>query len=424
MSEPRITQILENFLINGIPVGTTGASNYSNDSFGRQRVGIPSTQYEYDFQYNKAPLIWDERATGTGVATHVPDESSVQLSTGSTVDTNGITRQTFQYFRYRPGKSLEFQETFVFGAITENVIKRVGYFDDNDGIFLEQDGENSVYNLGLRSSTTGSPVDILIPQASWNLDIFDGSGSSGIVADFTKSQIFSATIQWLGVGSVLCGFVIDRTFHPAHIFNNANSLDKVYMKTANLPVRYEIFNRGIAGGIDTMKQICATVITNGGIDEEMSYTHAVQNLAEKFSIGTSFTSLITIRPKATFNSITNRGQILPITVEVNNTGTGNLIYQLRYNGTLGGTPSYNSAGVNSITEFDIAGTLVTGGEVLDSGQVISSNQVKAGQRSTVGIKYPIALNINGASPKILTLAVRAVAGTVDAMGSITFAENY
>jgi hypothetical protein len=424
MAEPRITQILENFLLNGIPVGVPSPSNYNNDSFGRARVGIPNTQYEYDFQYNKAPLIWGERITGTGVATHIANESSIELSTGSTTDTNGITRQTFQYFRYRPGKSLEFQETFVFGAITENVIKRLGYFDDDDGIFFEQDGENGVYNLSIRSSVSGSPVENKITQANWNIDTFDGTGLSGITADFTKSQIFSVNLQWLGVGSVLCGFVIGRSFYPAHIFNHGNLLSAVYMKTANLPIRYEIFNKGTAGGIDTLKQICATLIVNAGVDEEISYVHSVQNLTEKTLIGTTFTSLISIRPKATFNSIVNRGQILPLNIEVNNTGSGTLIYELLYNPTLGGTPAYNSAGANSIVEFDIAGTTVSGGEIIDSGQVTSSNQVKAGQKSIIGIKYPITLDIDGTNPKNFTLAVRALAGTIDAMGSIGFAENY
>jgi hypothetical protein len=424
MSEPRQTQILENWNTNGIPTGVPSPNNYNNDSFGRARVGIPSTQYEYSFQYNKAPIIWDERITGSGSSTHVQLESSVALNTGSTTDTNGITRQTFQYFRYRPGKSLEFQETFVFNVITTNVIKRVGYFDDLNGVYFEQDGENDVYKIVKRSYVTGSVVNTEIAQSNWNVDTLDGSGRSGITADFTKVQILSVNLQWLGVGSIVCGFVINRTFYPVHIFNHANTIDTVYMTTANLPLRYEIFNRGTAGAPDTMKQICSTVITNGGVDEEVSYIHSVQNVAIKASIGTTFTNLINIRPKATFNSIVNRGQILPASIEINNTGTGTLLYELVYNATIAGTPAYNSAGANSITEFDIAGTTISGGEIIDSGQVISSNQVKSGQKSSIGVKYPIALDIDGANPKNLVLAVRALTGTVDAVGSITFAENY
>ena len=408
----------------GIEDFSASSKGYAQDSFGRNRIGVPQTQYEYDFQYNKAPLIWGEKVTGTGASTHLPNESSVQLSNGGTVDTNGIIRQTFKYFRYRPGKSLEFQETFVFGDITTNVVKRVGYYDDNDGIYFEQDGVNSIYNLVLRSSTTGTPVNNIINQTSWNIDKFDGTGPSGITADFTKVQILSVGLQWLGVGSILCGFVINRIFYPAHIFNHANILSKVYMKTANLPVRYEIVNSGTAGGIDTMKQICATVITNGGIDKEFAYVHSLPDVIAKTGIGTSYTNIVNIRPKATFNSITNRGQILPARVEINNVGSGTLYWQLVYNPTLGGTPSYNSVGNNSIAEYDTAGTTLTGGEIIDSGTLLSTNQSKSAQSASVGALYPLTLDIDGLNPKNLTLAVKAATGTVDVSAHVTFLEIY
>jgi hypothetical protein len=411
-----------------MPIGlddfSLSSKGYNKDSFGRDRIGIPQTQYEYDFQYNKAPLIWGEKATGSGTATHLPNESSIELSNGSTTDTHGIIRQTFKYFRYRPGKSLEFQETFAFGAITENVVKRVGYYDADDGIYFEQDGVNSVYNLVLRSSTTGSPVNNLISQDNWNIDKLDGTGTSGITADFTKVQILSVGLQWLGVGSVLCGFVINRIFYPVHIFNHANSLTSVYMKTPNLPVRYEIVNSGTAGGIDTMKQICATVITNGGIDKEFSYVHSLPDVVSKTGISTTYVNIVNIRPKSTFNSITNRGQILPARVEINNVGSGTLYWQLVYNSTLGGTPSYTSVGNNSITEYDVAGTTLSGGEIIDSGTLQSTNQSKSAQSANVGALYPLTLDIDGLNPKNLVLAVKAATGTVDVTAHMTFLEIY
>ena len=401
---------------NGNTIKSSKLSSYQNDSFGRSKIGIPNTLYEYNFQYNKAPLVWDEVISGSGVATHLPNESSIQLSTGDTVSGSGATRQTLQYFRYRPGKELSFQETFAFGDIQTNVVKRVGYYDSNNGIFLEQNGTDGLYYLVLRSKTTGSIIDIKIQQSDWNIDQLN-------LADFTKVQIFSCSLQWLGVGSVLCGFVIDRIFRPVHIFNHANISSSVYMTTPNLPVKYEIYNDGTGEEIGTMKQICATVITNAGTDSEVAYTHSVQNTATK-TVGTTLTNLLTIRPKLLFNSIENRGQINPGSISIVNTGTGTAIYKLVYNTTLGGTPSYNSASSNSIVEYDIAGTTVTGGEVIDSGFVSSSVQAKSSQQISIGFRYPLTLDAAGSVQNTLTLAVQALSGTVDVMGSITFNENY
>jgi hypothetical protein len=220
------------------------------------------------------------------------------------------------------------------------------------------------------------------------------------------------------------GFVIDRIFRPAHIVNHANIIDKPYMTTANLPMRYEIFNSGTASEIAILKQICATVISNGGWDQEIAYTHSVQNVAIKEDIETAYTSLIGIRPKALFNGITNRGQILPLRADVTNTGADTLLWALFYNPTVNGSPTYVSVGSNSITEYDTVGTTVTGGEIIDSGQIVSSRQSKNSLNISVGLKYPLSLDIAGSNPKTLVLAVRSITGQIDALGSILFAENY
>ena len=74
-------------------------------------------------------------------------------------------------------------------------------------------------------------------------------------------------IEWLGVGTVRCGFVIDGAFVFAHKFHHANTDNApsgTYMTTACLPIRYEITNTGATSGASTLKQICTSVISSGG----------------------------------------------------------------------------------------------------------------------------------------------------------------
>jgi hypothetical protein len=120
--------------------------------------------------------------------------------------------------------------TFVFNEAKTGLRQRVGYFGANNGIFLEQDG--TTVNLVKRSYISGSVVDTKVAQASWNGDKLNGTGDSGLTLDLTKSQIFWIDVEWLGVGSVRCGFIINGEYYVAHTFHHANVLDSVYMTTA------------------------------------------------------------------------------------------------------------------------------------------------------------------------------------------------
>lgn len=145
------------------------------------------------------------------------------------------------------------------------VVSRMGIFDDNNGIFLQRNG-NSV-SFVVRSSTSGSPSDSnSVTQANWNIDKMDGSGLSGITLDFSKSQILIIDFEWLGVGSVRVGFVVDGSVFYCHQFNHANLISGVYMSTPNLPIRYEIENSG-SGVASSIECICSAVISEGGKED-------------------------------------------------------------------------------------------------------------------------------------------------------------
>jgi hypothetical protein len=121
------------------------------------------------------------------------------------------------------------------------------------------------YQIVRRTYTSGASVDDPILQSAWNGDKLDGTGASGYTLDPTKSNILFMDLEWLGVGAVRVGFVIDGKFITAHTFYNANSLTTVYMQTANLPIRYEIeVTSALAAGTYTLQQICSTCMSEGG----------------------------------------------------------------------------------------------------------------------------------------------------------------
>jgi len=211
------------------------------DAFGRLRVSQPYTLFDSQNRY-AADNQLDVATTGTGTTTFLSNEAAVKMEVTSG-GVGSVTRQSFRSFPYQPGKGLLVLATFVMDSSTSaNLTQSVGYFNDSNGVFFKRTG--STNSFVLRSSSTptpGTPSDVrTVNQSNWNGDKLDGTGASGLTLDPTKAQILWMDFEWLGVGSVRCGFIIDAQYIVCHTFENANDVTSVYMTTATLPVRYQI----------------------------------------------------------------------------------------------------------------------------------------------------------------------------------------
>jgi len=263
----------------------------SVDAFGRLRISSPDTLFDSKQLYDSAPLIFDDQevsGTGTGSSHNANTASTILSTTNATAGKR--VRQTFMRFNYQPGKS---QLILCTGTLQllgggTGTTRAFGYFDDNNGLFL-QDKEGTIQFVK-RGSMTGSPVDTEVDQADWNLDKMDGTGASGITLDFTKSQILFIDFEWLGVGRVRMGFVVDGGIYYAHEFNHANNLAGVYMSTPNLPIRYELENDG-NGGAAALEHICASIISEGGQQQTGVLRHADSGVTGNLSAGTAYALL-------------------------------------------------------------------------------------------------------------------------------------
>jgi hypothetical protein len=243
-----------------------------NDAFGRLRVSEPYTLGDYKHLYGLDPNFIDYIVNGGNIAFQ-NNQACARLSTTSNSSSRAV-HQTKFYHHYMPGKSQMILASFNFYNAVSNVTKRTGYFDDRNGIFLEQTGDGTL-SMVVRSYVTGSPVDVRISQeggvygagdTGWNGDPVDGSGPSGWDLDITKTQLWWCDFQWLGVGSVRCGFVHDGEYILCHTFHHSDNLATVYMSNPNLPVRCEIQNVGTTTG-GYFDQICTTVMSEGGYNE-------------------------------------------------------------------------------------------------------------------------------------------------------------
>jgi hypothetical protein len=397
----------------------------SVDAFGRLRVSNPQTLFESQAQYGDSSLFWETAVSGGGTVTNALASSSVLISPGGTTSGHYAYRQTRTHFRYHPGKSHVVVCTFVFdnGAVTNNR-RRIGYFNANDGIFLQLLG--STLSLVRRTSTSGAPVDEVVPQASWNVDRMDGYGPSGIALDITKTQILIIDLQWLGAGQVRCYFDVGGEMVEVHRFRHANVLTLPYMATANLTIRAESENVGVAGGTGVLRQICSTVFSEGGKDEELGRQFSVNRGATSLAV-IARRPVLSIRAKAAGpNAVVNTGQILPRQVDVM-CDTNGALYEIVYNGTLGGGTSWGAVDAShSIAEYDTASTTIVGGIVIASGMVPSGGGgpfSAAGADSTNFFRQlPLVRTGLGGVQDVLSVVLTAVTGTSDAHAAMTWQE--
>jgi hypothetical protein len=89
-------------------------------------------------------------------------------------------------------------------------------------------------------SLVAKTVDTKIPQSDWNLDTMDGRGPSGYDLDLTKMQMFYIDYSWYGAGYIRWGLRgVDGDITPVHKLANNNVNAEAYMRSGNIPARYE-----------------------------------------------------------------------------------------------------------------------------------------------------------------------------------------
>jgi hypothetical protein len=328
------------------------AVNY--DAFGRFRVSEPYTLFDSSYRYADNGL-WASSSTGGATYSFTDNQGLMSLTVIGTTGSQ-VVRETFKVFSYQPGKSLLVMNSFA-GTTVAGVQQRIGYFGAQNGIYFQINGDGTC-SFVKRSYNTGAVVNTSVLQSAWNGDKLNGTGSSGYTLDLTKSQLLWLDFEWLGVGTVRCGFVIDGQFILCHSFNWANdpaSSPSTYMTTASLPCRCEIINNGGAGG--TLKQICSTVISEGGV-ELRGTQQAISSLitGTGIQIGTSIAPAITIRLKS------NRLDAICILTAASLLGVDNVRYnwQIIVGYTLNiAEGAWISAGTDSSIQYYIAGTYTT-----------------------------------------------------------------
>lgn len=402
----------------------TGAnpSGMAVDAFGRARVSQPTTLFDSQHRYQDNGKINQANSATGATVTHNANAGLIEC-TLDTTSGSFIYRESSRVFPYQPGKSLQILQTYVMSPAKANLRQRYGYFNTENGVFLELDG--TTLSWVERSLSSGTVTEIKIPQSQWNIDKLDGTGPSRLTLDMTKAQIQFIDIEWLGLGTVRTGFVINGQFIHCHSFQHANIITSTYMTTACLPVRAEIENTGVTASNSTLKIVCTSVLSEGGY-EPRGIPRAVSmpvSAPKTFTTAGTFYPVISIRLKdARINAVAFLRSIQFFGV------TNNTSYRWKIvtGATLTGA-SWVDAGTDSPVEYDITASAMSGGrdfkvEYLNvsSGAGAALSQIDPSDI----FRYQLERNSFVASDKgtILTLAATGASNGNRGVGAIQWEE--
>jgi hypothetical protein len=388
----------------------------NTDAFGRLRVSQPYTLFDSQNRY-AADNQFDTSTVTGGSITYLPNESSVRMDV-NTASGAEVVRQTFRSFPYQPGKGLLVLATFVMNAAKTNLRQRVGYFGTENGLYFELN--NTTKAFVIRTYINGSVDNTTrrVEQANWNGDKLDGTGPSGLTLDLTKPQILWMDFEWLGVGNVRCGFVINGQYIVCNTYQTANVTGtSVYMTTAILPVRYEITNTAATGSSSYLKQICSTVLSEAGY-EQTSIEHVATMVSATGGtyITTTYKPLVSIRLASTALGAV----VIPYNVNFLPTTADNYQIALFKNGTLT-SASYSAVASDANVEFDIAATAITGGTLVYSEFLTSKSgrSSLSGAAAAFNFDLQLGASLTGVSD-VYSLCARTVSGSGGGIGLLTF----
>lgn len=412
--------------LSALRVNVTNLNDSANlDAFGRLRVSQPYTLLDAKNIYAKNNFIFDEVTNGSATCTFSAYDSCVDFKTVNSGDY--AIRQTRMRYNYQPGKSMLAMFTGVFAPET-NIIKRVGLFqslsaapyDPSDGIFMEVTSSGPVFRV---VKSQGTYHTHYAPQSAWNVDKFDGTGPSGVTLDFTKAALFVIDYQWLAIGRIRFGFEVNGRLWYAHYNGHMGELTAPYMTYSNQPVRYEIRQTGAGSGL--MRQICSTVIIEGG-EANVGREYVAEDGLITVQSGV-YTPILGMK----LNPETPNTANIIRQIDVANTGGNPAHYALFVNPTItGGTLSFspiqnNTSMLSAAGNGGLTVTLGTSGYRLMGGLVGSGQGAQNSPTESQDILSNLArfgVGIAGDTDTII-LAAKGLGGTTTLYGSVNLLEK-
>lgn len=356
-------------------------------AFGDARTAELSPVFQGSFEYtvDNQTLITQILTEG-GTATQANAMGVVSTST-TTASTACI--QSKQHAKYRSGLGSLMRFTSLFTAPVAATEQFIGFADETGSSAAFKNG----YMVGYNGTTFGfhrfsNDALITVAQADWD-DPLDGTGASGHTLDQTKISVWFIQFQYLGAGAINLFFEGEEgELHLVHTirYANLNTVPSVF--NPNFFFTMWVANKGTTSNL-IIKCGSYSYFIEGYTTHKEVHTPIFATGEQTQGSVTAEANIVTIRNKTSYASKTNFIDVFMVDMRssieanaANNLGNVRLVK----NATLGGTPDYNDIETSdSVVEFDIAGTTVTGGISLADFPMAGKNDKAGGSIVHFGI---------------------------------------
>lgn len=406
------------------------------DMTNRLKTANTNRIFSSTWQYTKRPREWSEAITGSATIANgaQTDPAYLKITTSSSSGDSAILA-TKRFIKYQPFRTHTATFAEVLGEGDANCIQRFGQYTNFNGWgFVRQGTSLKVF---LRNNTfiaNPNTNETAIEITNWNLDKFDGTGPSGLDfnsngdltgadGSFKNALTFVLEFVWHGTQGVKFGIQwFDRVFW-GHYQIYSGQEAKPFARTALLPIRYEMTNSAATAGT-TAWYIGPNSFNIEDGEDELGYLYSVNTGVTGITVGATATSLLAIRPKATFNGSNNRGYAVPMNFNVY--GTNDLLVEALALVTItGGT--WTSVGADSIMEYAIGANIgtVSGGYVIQSQHVPGGGNSGSSLAATFEERIFSSLDaLNSNNPLCILIQATRLSGTTSGYASIDFREIY
>lgn len=355
----------------GLDIDNTGSANIrfaeglpQLDAFGKLRVSGATLLGEYIFSNGTLPTQFSSTIRNGGTVGWDQNTRALVL-TNTTVNDSHTSHVSNTYHHYFPGSSQLFIGTLALGDSGKtNLMREWGMFDDKNGFYFMQD--DGVLSVVIKSNTSGSVVNTVIPRSSWNKDKVDGTGPSQMVLDVTKDNIYWIDVQWLGAGRVRFGTYNKGQRVVIHEHYHGNTAAAPVTAMGSLPVQVHQMNMGVTPSISEMRAWCLAVWTESNLDVRTTAANALQSFSKTVSTNDTYVYMGTLSPKESLpNGQPNRSLYWPTEIEASGwdtvTGAPAIFEMEIYAEPIISGFNWQQVTGNSTVEYDTSGTFIASG---------------------------------------------------------------
>ncbi len=229
-------------------------------------------------------------------------------------------------------------------------------------------------------------IDTRVSQANWSIDKCDGNGQSGYNLDVTRIQMAYMDYSWYGAGKIRFGFKDrDGEVIYVHEFKHNNRKNEAFIRSGNLPARYEIANSVSPAFAPSLAHWGTTVQMDGKFDDDDAYL---------FTASSSF---------LTFDGSTQTAD--------GNVGAGSSQYiYVNPNGTT--TTGITTFTTKTISSFDTAQETITiNSHGYSTGTLVRYQTTGNAQQPLVNGNYYYVINVSTNTFRLAESFAAALAGT-------------